>query len=145
MLVLLVPLLGWVYSAYAQGTIVVRLIDVKNGNPVKKAYVLVYGYSDYARGSPNYTFHASIRTDKNGKAEFRIPETAPVYLSLTASDWESHDSDTFRTADVQKSGVITPRAAFARATELNVSPLPGEIVFVFRRFTWWQRILQEIP
>lgn len=125
-------------------TIRVRVIDAKDGKPLKNEAVTVQFLYEGRQPVPNQAL-LYLQTDKNGQAVFNLPESAPMRLDarakLKSECWHCGCWALADTKDVVQKG-------FSNAEPTQVSRglkvEPGEILFVARRCAWWERIVAPL-
>lgn len=89
-------------------------------------------------------FEASTKVDRDGRLTVYFPEILPEHISILTHDlWTSPPA--FDPSEVIKTGEVVPFKHNHVDTRLQFSPTPGEIVIVSKKFTGWDRMLQEIP
>lgn len=54
-------------------------------------------------------------------------------------------SETFKTAEILKSGVIASNNCSAPKLQRNISPKPAELIIFAKPYTKWQCVMQETP
>lgn len=127
-------------SCLAQ-TVTVRVINGKNGHPLVKQEVIVSLLYDKGERPPaNYSTQLNLVTDKNGEAHFGLPEPAPAHLSasvrIDVSRWRCTCILLDSTNNIVRIGVIT-----SKSRDKNVTPQPGEILFVAQPLSLFYRLL----
>ncbi len=90
-------------------------------------------------------FEASTRVDRDGKLTIYFPATLPEYIRVsTVGDLWSSSPD-FDPFEVIKTGKVVPFQHGHINALPQFSPTPGEILIASKKFTAWDRMLQEIP
>lgn len=133
-------MIGCVCSCLAQ-TITIRVINGKNGHPLAKQNVAVWFLYAQGESAPaNYHSQLGLVTDKNGEAQFVLPEPPPAHLSasvhIDADRWRCACMLLDSTKNVVKVGVIK-----SQLKDKDGTPKPGEIVFVARSLSLLYRLL----
>jgi hypothetical protein len=132
---------------YAQ-TVIVRVINANDGRPLKNQPVslsLLYekGETTPAKYDPNL----NLQTGANGEVGFVLPNPAPAHMAaqvrLTSEHWHCGCMVLAVTQDVTQKGIVDSAAS---ASESRRSPalakaVPGEILFVARPLSFWERLL----
>jgi len=124
----------------------VRVVNGNNGDPLPKQAVSVqFLYEKPPKASPPLR----IDTDANGEAQFRIPEPPPerldVRLALTSGHWHCGCLVMAGTEDVISKGFVDaapPNKAKASTAPANTEP--GQIVFIVRPFTFFEKLLYPL-
>lgn len=125
-------------------TIKVRVVNEKNGHPVKGAHVhlsLDYGDDKSQSGlPPNIETAFDSRTDKNGEAKFQLPQPPPSYLSVQVQPTTPY-SDCTCVVSASSDEVI--KDGYARTMRGHAAPdlTPGEILVQVRPLNFFQRLL----
>jgi len=132
-------LLGFGCSGWAQ-EITFRVLDGRNGHPVKNATVDVW-LGTAARGVP-----LQIKTNADGTAQLRMK--ADYKSFVTAGEWVGDcrggnspgksyiDASVYRFADVVEHGTATQNTC-GKAT---AQPKPGEFILFVRPLHWWEKM-----
>ena len=130
-------------------TIRIRIINGSNGHPLLKQPVSVSLLYEKAEKAPaKYEALLRLETDTNGVALFTLPDLAPAHLSagahLTSEHWQCGCAAPLLvdTKDVIQNGVVAGREFSSRATSVKAEP--GEIIFVARPFTFFERLLYPL-
>ena len=130
------------HVCFAQ-TVRVRVINGWDARPLPKQAVFVQFFYEHPAKS---SFPLRIETDANGEAQFSIPESPPdhidVSVAVTSEYWHCACAVMADTEEVPHKGILqyrrpnVPNAPFPPAnTE------PGQIVFVARPFTDFERFI----
>lgn len=130
--------------ACACQTVKVRVVNERNGHPLKGQHVhlsFVYGDNRTKGASPlnlQTTFDSS--TNKSGEAEFSLPQPAPDFLSVQVRPTAPY-SDCTCTALVSPDEVR--EEGYARAIIGRPAPgtKPGEILIQVHLLNFFQRLL----
>jgi hypothetical protein len=124
----------------------VRVVNGNNGDPLPKQAISVQFLYEKP---PKASSPLRIETDANGEAQFRIPESPPehldVKLALTSEHWHCGCWVMADTEDVIHKGIVEatpPDKAKASTTPANAEP--GEIVFIVRPFTFFEKLLYPL-
>lgn len=134
-------------SCFAQ-TVRVRVVNANNGRPLQNQPVTVSLLYEKGEATPA-KFEASLtfRTDASGEARFVLPKPAPTHMAaqvrLTTEHWRCGCMVLAATQDVIQKGIVDSAAS---ASESKRSPslvkaVPGEILFVARPLSFWERLL----
>jgi hypothetical protein len=124
----------------------VRVVNGNNGDPLPKQAVSVqFLYDKPPKASPPLR----IETDANGEAQYRIPDPPPEYvdvrLALTSEHWHCGCWVMAHTEDVISKGIVDatpPNKAKASTTPANAEP--GQIVFIVRPYTFFEKLLYPL-
>lgn len=123
----------------------VRVISSQDGHALPKQAVSVqFFYEKPAKVTP--PLH--IETDRNGEAQFSIPEPTPEHLdvrvALTSEHWHCACWVMADTGEVIQKG-ITQTAPTNKAKAPNsADPEPRQIVFIARPFTFFEKLLYPL-
>jgi hypothetical protein len=140
-------LLSLVPSCLAQ-TVTVRVVNANNSRPLRNQLVslsLLYekGEATPAKFDPNLNH----QTDANGGARFVLPKPAPAHLAaqirLTSEYWHCVCMVLAVTQDVIDKGIVASAASANESQRMPslVKAVPGEILFVPRPLSFWERLL----
>lgn len=120
----------------------IRVINVKNGQPLPKQVVLVNFLYDHRENAPsNVESNLHLSTGADGIVSFPLPDRAPEHLGiqvkLTLDSWRCGCYVLAATPDVLSKGLLSsPSGATV--------PQPGEIVFTARPPTFFERIFDPL-
>ena len=132
----------------AQKHITVRFLDPKSGKPIHKLRVWVYQYKGNLPKGPiplRYELaHAKSLTDEKGEALVTLHDPPPKFIGVVASDL-SNSGPVIPLCKVLKFGVVLDYSRKVNGSKPKTSAKPGEIVFVERKLTVWDRMRQELP
>jgi hypothetical protein len=121
----------------------VRVLNSNDGHPLPKQAVTVqFLYETPAKATP--PLH--IETDANGDATFSVPEPTPehvnVRVTLSSEHWHCACWALADTQKIFKGGITQPAAVKqSNAATTRATAEPGEIVFLVRPFTFFERLL----
>jgi hypothetical protein len=124
----------------------VRVVNANNGNPLPKQAVSVqFLYEKPPQASPPLR----IETDAHGEAQFSIPDPPPksldVRLALTSEHWHC---GCWVMADpktaIDKGFVDAVQPNKAKASTPPANPAPGQILFVVRPYTFFEKLLYPL-
>jgi hypothetical protein len=124
--------------------ITIRIISAHKGGPLPKQRVLVtLLYEKGERPPPNHNATLTLETDPNGNAHFTLPEPSPAHLAARVvidwGHWNCACGVLAATQDVIQKGIVES-AVHSFAAEQT----PGEILFVVRPLSLWERILYPL-
>jgi hypothetical protein len=117
----------------------VHIVNTKDGKPLKNETVTVSFLYEGEQPAPPL----QLQTDQNGEAVFNLPEPAPMDLDirvkLKSEYWHCGCMALVVPKDIIQKG-------FTTATEASggLKPGPGEILFVARPYSLWERILAPL-
>ena len=130
-------------------TIRIRIINGSNGHPLSKQQVSVSLLYEKTEKTPaKYEALLHLETDTNGVAQFTLPDLVPAHLSagahLTSEHWHCGCAAPLLvdTKDLIQNGIVAGREFSSRATPVRAAP--GEIIFVARPFTFFERLLYPL-
>jgi hypothetical protein len=127
--------------------VTVRVINAADGHPLQKQHVSVSLLYEKGEKAPTkYDANLSLETDANGEAHFTLPGPAPPHISaqvrLTSEQWRCGCGVLAATADVIQKGIVGPLAgAEPKKSAAPVKASPGEILFVARPLSFFERLL----
>jgi hypothetical protein len=133
----------------AQG-VTVRVIDATNGHPLQKQQISVSLLYDKGERTPaKYDATLSLETDINGEAQFTLPEPAPVRFAaqvrLTSEHWHCGCTALVTTQDVIHKGIVAAEPGHtSKKSTVAAQVAPGEILFVARPLTFFERLLYPL-
>jgi hypothetical protein len=128
----------------------VRVIDDTNGHPLPKQQVSISLLYEKGEKVPaNYDALLQLETDVNGEVQFRLPEPAPAHLAaqvrLTSEHWHCGCTALVDTQDLIQKGLVGPEPGHGSTrSTASVKAEPGEILFVARPFTFFERLLYPL-
>lgn len=124
--------------------VTVHIVNAKDGKPLSgQAVTVQFLYENPAHASS--VLH--LETDSNGTAQFHIPEPRPEHLNMkVALDsghwhcacWVMTDTDA-----VLRKGVAQ-NAPSAKSDASTPVPIPGQVLFAARPFTFLERLLYPL-
>lgn len=143
---MLVAALGLAVPIQSQQTITLRILDYKSAKPLKGLHVDIECFDGSLSPGRKATIlmRKSIPTDKDGSAVVNIPEPLPEHMRVYSDDLWDATAD-FSPAEVLRSGAVDQYEHATEEGKRNVPPAPGRIVVFAKRFTFWNRVLQEVP
>jgi hypothetical protein len=119
---------------YAQA-VTIRIINANDGSPLRDQKVSVSLLYDKGEAQPaNYNGH------------FVLPGPAPTHISaqvrLAPSHWRCGCGVLIATEELIRKGTVGPLpAADSGKSAASVKTAPGEILFVARPLSFWERLL----
>ncbi len=121
----------------------VRVINGYDGRPLPKQAVFVQ-FFDERRPKISPPLH--IEADVNGEAQFNISESPPenidVRLALTSEHWHCACWIMADTQKILREGIVqVPPTNVPNAPTAPASTGPGQIVFIARPFTSFEKLL----
>jgi len=129
----------------------VRVINAENGRPLQKQGVSVSFLYDKKYDKeipPKYDAVLNIETDVNGEAHFKLPEPPPVHFSAQVrvdwSHWKCGCGVLGDTDDLVRKGILGPVPTDSKKSAALFKPAPGEILFVARPLSFFERLLYPI-
>jgi hypothetical protein len=138
-------LLLWISPSCFGQVIKIRVINGKNGHPLpKQQTTLSLLYTESEKQPAKYDAILHLDTDANGVAQFDLPEPAPAHLSagahLTSEYWYCGCAIPVLavTKEVMLKGFVAGRELSSPTTSVKAEP--GEILFVARPFTFFERL-----
>ncbi len=139
-------LLLWLGPCCMAQTVTIRIISAHKAGPLPKQRVVVtLLYEKGEKRPPNYDATLTLETDSNGNAQFNLPEPAPAHLAAKVLiDWGhwncAGDCGVLAaTQDVIQKGMVA-----SAAPSFAAEPTPGEILFVVRPLSLWERICYSL-
>jgi hypothetical protein len=113
----------------------VRVLNANNEHPLRKESVSISLF--YANGDATpakYDGVMKLRTDRNGEAQFRLPDPSPAKVSikvrLRSGHWRVQDWAMVPTRDLMQTGVV--QEPESSDTESPTAPKPGVALFLAR-------------
>jgi hypothetical protein len=132
----------------AQKQITVRFLDSASGKPIRKMWVTVSQYKGDLPNGPipasNVVSKLSGRTDQKGEISATLGDQLPTYVWVFAPDLRN-SGPLFHMAEVLQSGVLFSYDRKGNVPTMTPEPQAGEIVFVEKRLTTWDKMRQETP
>jgi hypothetical protein len=129
----------------------VRVVNGSTERPLRKQEVSVSLY--YEKGEPTpakYDADLNLQTDEKGEVRFFLPEPAPrdldVRVAIDWSRWQCGCNLRLSTEAVIQKGIVDPAASandWKRRPAL-LKPVPGEIRFVVRPLSFFERLLYPL-
>ncbi len=120
--------------------IMVRLINVRNGEPIIGRVIWLDLKEDRVR-NPKATLEA--RTGADGVATFHLNAPLPphIFVYVASGDIKSCGPGGFSTEEVVRKGVVAEKGKCDPKGKLNgkFSPRPGEIIDFGQIRRWWER------
>jgi len=135
-------------SAFAQ-VVTIRVVNPHDKKPVRGRQVAVSlfyekGESASEKGETNLSFV----TDANGEAHFSLPNPAPRNISAQVhlpDIWNCACLILTTTEEVVRIGVIAPKSTGgSEKSAPAVKAVPGEILFLVRPPSFWERLLYPL-
>jgi hypothetical protein len=139
-------LLLWVAPLCLAQPVTIRVINAVDGRPLQKQEVSVsLLYEKGERTPARYDTTLNLETDVNGEAHFRLPDPAPAHLSaqvhLTSGHWRCRCGILAVTQHLIQKGAVEPPGGVSKKSGVSVKAAPGEIVFVARPLSFFERLL----
>lgn len=130
-------------------TIKIRMVNIANGHPLPKQPISIGLIYDKNEKPPaNYSAHFQLETDANGEAEFQLPDPAPAHVAaqahLTFEHWHCGCAALENTQDLIQKGFTAGLATGSTPPGASVKAQPGEILFVARPFTFFERLMYPL-
>ena len=133
-------------SCLAQ-TVTIRVVNANDGRPLQGQPVsvsLLYGKGETTPAK--YDANLSLQTDANGEARFVLPKPAPLHVSaqvhLVSEHWRCGCSVLVATDELVRNGIVGPLpGAGSGSRTASLKAVPGEILFVARPLSFWERLL----
>src|SRR5437870_4768919 len=134
-------------SCFGQ-TVAIRVVNANDGSPLQHQPVSVSLL--YDKGEPRPAedgANLNLQTDANGEVRFVLPKPAPAHISaqvrLTSEHWHCGCMVLAVTQDVIQKGFVDSAASAsqARKSPALVRAVPGEILFIARPLSFWERLL----
>jgi hypothetical protein len=144
-------------SAFAQIQILVRVLDAESGKPLKGIGISLWGSNTGKfRLSQDLSWRSKFEnTDAKGNVTFQLPDSVPQFLLVVSGPIDLHNCSNqdqeFSTNEVFRTGIVASyrydpqKPRWCPRLKAQASAMPGEIVIFDKRFTTWERVLQEIP
>ena len=134
----------WVGSSCLAQAVTIRVIAT-DGRPLQKQQVSVTLFYDKGEKHPaKYDAIVSLETNFNGEAQFTLPEPAPAHLAAQVridwGRWNCGCSVLAATQDLIQKGIVESSAVPKKAAA-PVKAVPGEILFVVRPLSFFERLL----
>jgi hypothetical protein len=155
---IIVLFLSCVNAVCFSQTVLISIVNVTNGRPVRNRPVYIAGISgkissDLDERRKLLTKPATpellLVTDANGEAHFELPNPAPAYFYVRAvlsdAHWDCTCLVRVSTEEVVRKGFMTisPYAEHKPSAK-SIQPKPGEVLFGLRPTPWWWRILYPV-
>lgn len=131
-------------------TIAVCVINSTNAKPLKNVSVALHSEAGPFLKNSAGKFIVGV-TNKVGEVTLLLPSPLPEKIRISCAGGETcqlgqcSSSETFRTAEVLKTGMVAENKCTAPKREYGASPKPGELVIFVKPYTRWQCAMQEIP
>ena len=141
----------WLGPSSLAQTVVVRVVNASDERPLRKQEVSVSLLFDKGEPTPaKYDAHLTLQTDEKGEVHFLLSEPPPAHMDVRVrterSRWHCGCLVLAVTQDIMNRGIVNSAAS---ANELKrtpdlVKPVPGEIRFVVRAASVWERLLYPL-
>jgi hypothetical protein len=151
-------LLVFVPATYGQSDITLRFLDSESGKPIRGISVSVFARDEIkgpVSNSPIGTVRIDknsqvIKTDKEGKATFRVYQPTLKYLLIdSVGELRGCSARDFSMEEVLHSGLVADyhagRAQWCGTLRVRATANPGEIVIFDKKITKLDHARQEIP
>jgi hypothetical protein len=137
----LVLVLGILSAIGTAQEISIRLVDFRNGKPLRGQMVnVVYADSDH-----RVQTLFSLRTNDEGVAQFTIPSPAPVDFRFSTSAWLcGAGRSSFRPDDLKIHGAVQQGECKLGKSVTQLQVKPGEVILFARPVPWWAPIWSHI-
>jgi hypothetical protein len=121
-------------------SISVRVLDAETGKPVKGIWVSL-------DSEPQLKRLLNAKTDSHGVAAFHLSGPLPerVGPSVSPVEFGACSELEFVTDQVLTTGIVAGNTCSGSKPKPYVTPEAGQLVVFGKRFTWWQKVLQELP
>jgi len=121
-------------------SIFVKVLDAETGKPVKGIWVSVD-----SQPQPKRLLNA--KTDSRGVAAFHLSGPLPerVGPSVSPVEFKRCSELEFVTDQILTTGIVAGNTCSGSKLKPYVTPEAGQLVVFGKRFTWWQKVLQELP
>ena len=149
--VLVVCLISSLLSAEPISTdITFRFVNPNSGEPVKNLTVFftAWNVDRLPPRASEIVARATIRTDKEGKAVFHLPQPIPKHLEWNAFDirgCSDKDYSAEQASEALRIGFVANYDPGCGKLKTQIGAKPGEIVILDRPLTLLERITREIP
>ncbi|HLZ49200.1 MAG TPA: hypothetical protein VKP61_00480 [Candidatus Acidoferrum sp.] len=141
-------LLLWLGPACLAGEVTIRVINANDGRPLINQPVSISLLYEKGETTPaKYDANLSLKTDANGEVRFVLPNPAPAHMAaqvrLTSEHWHCGCMVLAITQEVIQKGIVDSAASASesRKSPALVKAVPGEILFVARPLSFWERLL----
>jgi len=128
--------------------VTIRVVNPKNSKPLQKRPVTVALLYEKGESVPQkYDANLSLMTDVNGEVRFALPNPAPRHMSAHVSLPEIWGccGVLAATEEVIRVGIVAPKDIGESAkSALPPKALPGEILFLARPPSFWERLLYPL-
>jgi hypothetical protein len=133
------------FSCSAQ-TVTIRVVNANDGSPLRNQPVSVSLLYEKGETTPaKYDASLSLQTDANGQIRFELPKPAPAHMAaqvrLTSEHWHCGCMVLAVTQDVIQKGIVDSAASESIRSPSLVRAVPGEILFLARPLSFWERLL----
>ncbi|HTY64134.1 MAG TPA: hypothetical protein VMG30_17930 [Acidobacteriota bacterium] len=142
-------LLCFTHLGFAQA-ITVRVVDVTNGHLLTNYQASISPlYTEQNESSTKPSQELGIQSDKNGIIQISLPEPIPqrlfIKLNLKAGHWQCGSVKFADTQEAIQKGIVglSPGPKPSK-THVVVKAMPGEIVFLARPMTFFERLLYPL-
>jgi len=141
----------WIGPSTVAQTVTVRVLSASDERPLPKQQVsvsLLY-YKEQATPA-KYNAHLTLQTDENGEARFLVPQPPPgdldVRVAIDWGRWHCGCNLLVATEDVIQKGIVDSAASAndLRRSPALVRPVPGEIRFIVRPLSFFERLLAPL-
>jgi len=142
--------LAWAMAANSSAAeIVVRAVNGKDGKPLLRCPIQVYGRDDVLYPREHMHLLAEVETDREGRATFQLEDPLPdsIFIYLGGRIWFDCSSRyEFSTKEVLSAGVVPYNRCDKKGKiKTKFFAKPGEIIIFDRPFTRWDYLKQEVP
>lgn len=133
-------------TCFAQ-TVTIRVVNANDGSPLQHQPVSVsLLYENGQKPPAKYDANLKLQTDAHGEVRFVLPAPAPAHISaqvrVAPSRWRCGCGVLVATEELTRDGVVGPLpAADAGKFAAPFKAAPGEILFVARPLSFWERLL----
>jgi hypothetical protein len=147
-LALILPL--WLGPACLAESVTIRVINASDGRPLQNQEVSVSLLYEKGQAAPTkYDANLALRTDAAGQVTFVVPAPAPAHISaqvrVAPSRWRCGCGVLVATQELIRDGVVGPLpAADTGKSPAPFKAAPGEILFVARPLSFWERLMYPL-
>lgn len=142
--------LGSMLFAQQAQTITIRIIDVSKGRSLQKQQVMIYPlYTGNDKTSIDTSESIQLETGTRGDAQFHVTEPMPnrlmVKVILSHGHWWCGSIEFADVQEVIQKGIVgLPPGPKPKKTDVTVNPVPGEIIFLARPMTFFERLIHPL-
>jgi len=130
--------------------VIVRIINAADGRPLQNQAISVSFLYDrkYDKEIPaKHDAVLHLETNASGDAHFGFPEPPPAHFSAQVRvDWSHWKCGCWllgSTDELVRKGIVGPKVGTDKSAS-DIKPVPGEILFVARPLSWFERLLYPL-